>query len=214
MKNTFWIHVVIGVLTIVPLILFNVRRIWVRRPPDPLKFKVGRCIVIGVICVLIGAFLAASYQTAMSTRYEIAIERLARKQAEMLTGQLPAAEFRSFLLENGGEELAASFDRAAEDSAGLRTEGGYDEVRFQFSNWLIPRYWEGKEGFEQVPVLSNENPIYIRYVIDTGETELTYAVRMRFTGERWLYEWIGVPNDTQLKDLKMSPGGKWFAVRA
>ena len=214
MKNTLWIHIVIGVLTIVPLILFNIRKIWVRRPPDPVTFKLSRCIVIAVICLFIGTFLTASYHTAMNTRYEIAVERLAQKHSEMLTGRLSAAEFRAFVVENGGEGVAASFDQAAADSDGVTASGDYTAVKFQFSNWLIPKYWEGKENYEQAEVLTDENPVYVRYVIDTGSAELTYAVRMRFADGGWKYDQFFVPDDGQVKDIKMNPGGKWYSVKA
>ena len=38
MKTALMIYIAMGVLSIVPLILFNIRKIWVRRPPDPIQF--------------------------------------------------------------------------------------------------------------------------------------------------------------------------------
>ena len=39
MKTALFIYILLGVLSIVPLVAFNIRKIWVRRPPDPIRFK-------------------------------------------------------------------------------------------------------------------------------------------------------------------------------
>ena len=49
MKTALFIYILLGVLSIVPLIGFNIRKIWVKRPPDPVRFKPVR---FGVILVL------------------------------------------------------------------------------------------------------------------------------------------------------------------
>lgn len=69
------IYIAMALVSIVPLILFNIRRIWVRRPPEPMKFKPVRFTVILLICVGLGGFLFAGYQVTLHTRYEIATER-------------------------------------------------------------------------------------------------------------------------------------------
>ena len=58
MKTALFIYILLGVLSIVPLVAFNIRKIWVRRPPDPIRFKPFRFGVILVICLFI---VKASY---------------------------------------------------------------------------------------------------------------------------------------------------------
>lgn len=41
MKTALFIYILLGVLSIVPLIIFNIRKIWVKRPPDPIRFNPG-----------------------------------------------------------------------------------------------------------------------------------------------------------------------------
>jgi hypothetical protein len=53
MKTALGVYIAMGVLTVVPLILFNIKKVWVRQPPDPPKFKWGRGVVILLLSALI-----------------------------------------------------------------------------------------------------------------------------------------------------------------
>ena len=91
------IYIAMALVSIVPLILFNIRRIWVRRPPEPMKFKPVRFTVILLICVGLGGFLFAGYQVTLHTRYEIATERAAAQHAQVLAGKSTMEDFRQFM---------------------------------------------------------------------------------------------------------------------
>ena len=67
MKTALLIYILLGVLSIVPLIAFNIRKIWVKRPPDPVRFKPVRFGVILVLCLFLGTFLTVSYQMTMKS---------------------------------------------------------------------------------------------------------------------------------------------------
>ena len=64
MKTALMIYIAMGVLSIVPLILFNIRKIWVRRPPDPIQFKASRFCVILVLCIGINFLGMTKIKTA------------------------------------------------------------------------------------------------------------------------------------------------------
>lgn len=100
MKTALMIYIAMGVLSIVPLILFNIRKIWVRRPPDPIQFKASRFCVILVLCIGIGTFLYAGYQATIHNRYEIATERFAQQHAQFCWDR-PRGGVPGFVEENG-----------------------------------------------------------------------------------------------------------------
>lgn len=209
MKNTMIVYITMGLLTVVPLILFNIRKIWVRRPPEPLKFRPVRFCVILLLCAALIGFLVLSYNTTLENRYEIALERLAEKHGEMLKGSTSAEELRAFVMEHGTEQVAESFDAAT-----LGAAGSGSTVRFQLSDRSLPKYWTDVPEFDQPAQVENENPIYAMYVLESNDELQYFAVRMTMTDEGWKYDWFGNANEQHQKIIKMPTlkNGKWYTV--
>lgn len=209
MKATLMLYIVMGALFIVPLVLFNVRKIWVRKPPEPVKFKWGRFTFIVLFSAFIVFFLVCAYRSTLANRYEIPTEQIATKHAEMLTGRITKEEFRQFVIDNGTENVAASFD--ATDFSALPAA---EEAKFQFSSWYVPRYWEDEEGFEGVEVIDEENPAYLQYLMQIGEQRAYYVIRLRRTEDGWKYDWIGNATEAHSDIIKMPSeiNGKWYTV--
>ena len=218
MKTALMIYIAMGVLSIVRLILFNIRKIWVRRPPDPIQFKASRFCVILVLCIGIGTFLYAGYQATIHNRYEIATERFAQQHAQFLLGQTSREEFRAFVEENGTDQVLSSFDETMNGTGELEIEAGVQplSVKFMLSSWCTPRYWEGAEGFEQVEILDSENPVYVMYVLDDGVSQEYYVLRMVNTDQGWKYDWFGPANEQHRQKIDMPTllNGKWYTVKA
>ncbi len=210
MQATFWFYIAVGMLTVVPLILFNIPRVFVKKAPDPLKINWVRGVVILVLCTLIVTFLCSAYNATLHERYEITLERAAQQHAEALVGRTDGwDEFKAFLTENGTQSLADSL--ATMD---LGENGCTDTVSFQLSSWCIPKYWEGQEGFEQVTVVDAENPVYVMYLLDYNGAQHYIAMRMINTEAGWMYDWIGNATEEQQSIIKMptQKNGKWYTV--
>ena len=209
MKNTQFIYGMMGVLFLVPLIAFNIKKIWVRRPPNSVKFQVGRMIFVLLVSALIVTFLSTAYQATLKNRYEIAIERIAEKHAEMAVGLISFDEFKEFVVNHGTDNVKAGLD-----SAEFVAARDVPSARFQLSSWCVPKYWKGVEGFEQVGVLNDENPIYLMYVLEIGSQQDYYVVRMVNTDDGWKYDWFGNANEAHRKIIKMPTlkNGKWYTV--
>lgn len=204
MKTTLVIYITMGILFVVPLILFNIKKIWVRRPPNPVKFKLSRFIVITVLSLFIIAFLVTAYSETMRNRYEIWTEKIAEKQSEVLLGKCSVSDFRNFVVKNGTDSAAASFDTTAFPGA-----GNYSSVSFQFTGSVTPSIWGGKDYFEQVPYNDGaDNPIYVLYMIDTGDSEDYYVIRLIKTDSGWKYDYIGNETETQKNKLNSTQSYK------
>ncbi len=210
MKTALFIYILLGVLSIVPLVAFNIRKIWVRRPPDPIRFKPVRFGVILVICLFIGTFLTVSYQMTMKNRFEIFLERVATEHSRVLVGDQSWDDFKAFVLENGSDGVGEGLDEIPEPASSC------DEVRFQISKEYTPKYWNGAEGFATVEDVEDNNPRYLMYKLAAGDETRYYALRLRRIGEDWVIEWFGEANDIQIKKISMPSeiNGKWFTVRA
>ena len=81
MKATLILYIVMGALFLVPLILFNIRRIFVRKPPAPLKINWGRGLFVVLFSAFLVFFLVCAYRTTMESRYEIAARFYAGRQS-------------------------------------------------------------------------------------------------------------------------------------
>ncbi len=210
MKTTLAIYITMGVLLVAPLILFNIRKIWVKKPPDPVRFKPGRFTFITLATAFIVVFLVTAYQQTLKNRYEIAIERVAEQHAEAIVGNQSMEEFKAFVKEHGTDKVAASLETAE-----FPDYGDVSEARFQLSKWCIPKYWVDKEAFEQVETLGDENPVYIMYRITADDRQDFFALRMVNTEDGWKYDWFGNPTEEQRKIIKEpnEKNGKWFVVQ-
>lgn len=209
MKTTLAIYITMGVLFIAPLILFNIRKIWVKKPPDPVRFKPGRFVFITLATAFIVTFLVTAYQQTLKNRYEIAIER---------AGGAPCRGDRREISPGGILGLCAEHGTDGGQKAWRPRSplyGDVSEARFQLSSWCIPKYWEGKEEFEQVERLSDENPVYIMYRMTAGGRQDFFALRMVKTEDGWKYDWFGNPTEEQRKIIKEpnEKNGKWFTVK-
>lgn len=201
MKTTLMIYILMGFLFLVPLIGFNIRKIWVKKAPDPVRFNLPRFIVILLLNALILTFLVTAYQQTMKNRPEIAAEKLAIQHGDVLLGQQSWEDFKAFVKENGTENAAA----VLEEMTPLSPVDGLTRIPLQISKWCIPKYWVDNESFEQVPILSDENPVYMMYRMQIGDEEFYYVFRMRKTEEGWKYDWFGQATDGQIKVIKCIP---------
>ena len=211
MQATLIFYIVVGMLTVLPLILFNIPRIFVKKAPDPLKINWVRAVVILLLSALIVTFLSTAYSATMHERYEIALERAAAAHAQVLVGQDDSwEEYKTFLTENGTDTVAASFDAMTLPEADCT-----DKVSFQLSSWCIPKYWETEDGFEKVEILDAENPVYVMYLLEYDGHQEYYSMRMVNTEDGWRYDWIGNATEQQQKIIKMptQKNGKWYTVK-
>ncbi|MGI6264757.1 MAG: hypothetical protein ACOYJY_04740 [Acutalibacteraceae bacterium] len=209
MNTTLFVYIAMGVLTVVPLILYNIRKIWVRQEPSGVKFNPARCAVIGLIAVLLVAFLIGGYRATLRNRYEIALERLATAHAEVVTGQRDEASFWRFVQENGTDAVADDLQKTA-----LTPSGTASSARFQLSSACRPQFWRDQPAFEQAPVASDDDPLYLLYRLEVNGRESLFAVRMGRTADGWRYEWFGAASEEQAKiiGLPSAINGKWYAV--
>lgn len=208
MQTTLMIYILMGILFLVPLIGFNIRKIWVKKAPDPVKFNLPRFIVILLLCVLILVFLVVAYQQTMKNRPEIAAEKLAVQHGNVLMGQQNWDDFKNFVEENGTENMAVVLD----EMEPIKPIDGITSIPLQISKWCTPKYWVDDESFEQVEVLSDENPVYMMYMMQIDGQDVYYAFRIVKTDEGWKYDWFGEANEGQIKaiDMPSKKNGKWY----
>lgn len=218
MKTTLIVYILIGALFLVPLFLFNIRRIFVRKPPAPMKINGGRAAFVLLFSAFLVFFLVNAYHVTISSRYEIIAEKIADMHAQMRMGQISVEEFQTFVKDNGTELVGESLEHM-DFSDETNQAAGPKLVRFQLGNRMTPNYWEKDDAFPKAKILGDESPIYLLYKMEQGSDTRFYTLRLRQIDGGWQYDWLG--NATQEQIDSMNKGrylpneknGKWYIVK-
>lgn len=216
MQTTKFIYIMMGVLFILPLIGFNIKRIITRRPDRSLRIKWPFLGFIVAFSVLLITFLAIAYQTTLFIRYEIAAERYINYHAEYATGQISLEEYIAATDKLRVEPLEAGQAENLLALAGAPTKA----VRFQFSDSILPEAYKDWAELPTIDLVDKENPIWIIYSIDNAKTQQYYLICLRWSEtEGWkILEHVLAPEDFQnaLPGIKPyipnAKNGKWFYV--
>ena len=137
MQTTKLIYISMLVLFLVPLFGFRIKRMTVKKVREKRRIKWVSVALTLLLAVLIGGFLYASYQTTVSTRYELAAERYIDLHGEYATGQISKDEFQ--------RKIAPVLTKDADISAftdAIAAEGqDAGAVRFQIGSRILPKYY-------------------------------------------------------------------------
>ena len=212
MKTTQVIYWVIWLLIVLPLVLFNIRKILVKEPLQKLKIRWKTFVIVLVCIILSSVFLFSAYRVTITTRYEIAAERVITAHAKYLLGSYDYNGFKAELQEQSSEQYQNTIKE--EDFF----TGKAQTVRFQIGDWIIPKYYTDKDVLPSTTVLNNENPVYIFYLLEhDGKRDYYYMRLVRQENHSWRVDAHSPASEEQLdtyrKNLPSTESGKWFTVK-
>ena len=217
MQTALILYIVFWFMVIVPLVLFNLKRIRVKNSDGSGRIKWGFLSAILAIAVLLTVFICSSYQMTVRTRYELAAERFVEYHAKYLTGHLSYEEYIA--------ETAALRGGSEAPSQEVLDVPGVDllKARFQIGDWMTPSKYDGVEGFPETVVLNTENnPVFLFYTVDNGTETSVFLVRMESdsNGQNWLFTYQGVVPEEIVSNSSFNSfkpnakNGKWFEIAA
>jgi len=216
MRTAILVYIMTWILLVVPLLLFNLKRMRKKRPDGSYKIRWGFISFIGVICVIISVFLFSAYQTTIQSRYELAAERFVQKHGEYLTGRLSFDEF----VEETSSLYLSEAAIPAEDMLFVQGSSA-DSVRFQIGDWITPKYFRDVEGFPKIEIIEEEsNPVFIFCSINSGDVSSFFLLGMKSDdkGQNWrifCYEPLPEEIETNTAFNSYKPNaknGKWFYI--
>lgn len=216
MQTAKLIYISILALVVIPLIAFNLKRIFTRKPGEKMRFQLLPASIMIALIAIASCFLFFSYQATINNRYEIAAERYGRLEAKYLSGMLDIDAY----MEDSKVLRITTFDES-----GLRERlqtlllPGTGKVRFQISDWIIPKYYAKEDAFPETQVTGDNNPVFILLRFDLGDGEYTYEL-IRMTADEnqsnWKIDYHGPATEEQVKiggyALPSEKNGQWFNV--
>ena len=214
MQTAKMIYLVILILLIVPLILFNIKRMSVKQLGSKRRIKWGVVIVIAVLSTFISGVLFAAYKVTVDTRYELAAERYIDLHAEYVTGQITYDEYiaKTAPMRTIGADTSTLKDQLATSDGTAKKA-----VRFQISSWIIPKYFTDIPSLPAVSVIDNENPVFLIYRFDDASVVSYYLIEMVWSDAGgWKIAYHIKASDAQVKkgesNLPSIKNGKWFYI--
>ena len=216
MQTTLAIYLVMWILLIVPLLGFNIKRMSVKQLGMKRRVKWGAVIILASITILISGFLFCAYKVTVETRYELAAERYIDLHAECVTGQITYDQFveRSAPLLTGDADISAMTTQLS----GAATEASQKKsVRFQIGSWITPKHYQEDGVFPQTTAIDANNPVFIIYLFDDGQTQTYYLIEMVWNDNGgWKIAYQAPATDAQYvaekSTLPSLVNGKWFTV--
>ena len=212
MKTTLIIYIALWVLTVIPLITFNIKRMRVKNPPDPPHVNVRFTVIICVLAVFITGFLFMAYKDTINTRYEIAAERYITQHAEYLVGNTDEKGF----LNSTKNMRTDSYDTSGLSEV-LGKSGSAKTAKFQIGSWIIPKYYKDNPHFPKAEVKGDQNPVYLVYLMVADGKREDYIIRMtRNKDLSWKIDYQGIATNKEMKvaasGMPSEINGKWYTV--
>lgn len=181
MKTALVVYVITWLIIIIPLVLFNLKRIRVVMPDGKKKPAWKFILFLALLQIVITILLVSSYQITIRTRYELAAERYVEKHAEFLVGHVSYEEY---------EELTAPLlsGNMPEEKVLLVPGDDLHTVRFQIGDWITPKNFLKEPGFPDVEIIDEEaNPVFLFCVVDNARESVIYLLGMKAdaNGQNW-----------------------------
>ena len=209
MKTTLIVYLVFWLMITVPLICFNLKKMWKKQPGEPKRFQWKVFITVAVVFVLSSAFLFSAYRVTMRVRYEISAEQYLTYQGEYLTGIRDEEDLLSQISAMQTEE----FDTELQPSLPYSSA---QQVRFQIGDQITAKYAE--RGYLPIPDEANQdNIIYTFCLVDIDGQQAYYFLRMvRQDDDRWKIDAFVLANDQQVsanqRYFANAETGIWYTV--
>lgn len=182
MKTTGIVYLVFWLMITVPLICFNLKKMWIKNPGEPKRFNWKVFTVVTVVFVAASAFLFSAWRVTLNIRYEITAEQYLSAQGEYYTGSRPQEELQKEL----EAFVTADFDSAQDNASFPYGEAG--QVKFQIGDQINAKY-AAKGSLPEPSKEQWDNTIYAFYLLDVDGQQSYYYLRMICQeDDRWLID--------------------------
>ena len=217
MQTVKIIYCSLWILLTIPLVLFNLKRVFRRQDDGRKKANIPSIILVSILFTLVSVFIFFSYRTTMASRYEVAAERYITEHARYLVGTNSYDQY----LEKTAVQREGDFIPEQESLDKGVSDGKF--VRFQFGDWITPAKFKGIEGFPETVILSDDaNPVFLFYTMSDGVDTVFFLVGLQsdVNGSNWKITYHDVlpeeiATNSQFNSFKPNAkNGKWYNISA
>ncbi|HOJ09706.1 MAG TPA: hypothetical protein PK733_03830 [Clostridiales bacterium] len=214
------IYIAIAVLTILPLIAFNIKRFTVKREGENPRPNIVIIILTLGGSILLGVFLFSLYKFTLDYQPQLVLERFIRSYSSTAAGKI---DYEKFLKETESictPEFLSLKDRCYREIEADR-QAGLGTVSFQLGETILPKYYFDKEFFPNVEGIkqNDKQPIYMLSMIEYGETRKFYITLLRIQGNKWYVDSFNEASKElaeyayRYNFMKSEHANKWFKVK-
>ncbi len=223
-KLIFW---AIAILTILPFIAFNCKRMTVKKEGEKPRPNIKAIVFISVGAVILSLFIFSLYTFTINYQPHLVLERFITSYASVISGKIDQDKFFEEIDSISGPQLNSGNTKLVEmienDYIVIDTMVKGNNVRFQLGEIIIPRHYVDKDVFIQIEGVkkTDENPIYMLSMIEIGEARKYYILLLDLddAGNKWKVLGIDEASEETVdyayknKLMKTEYANKWFELK-
>jgi len=220
MRTAKTIYIAIAALTIIPLIVFNIKRFIIKKEGEHPKLNIVRILSVLSGSILLGVFLLTLYRFTLDYQTQLVLERFVRAFSSVVAEKI---EYDDFLEETENictPEFLSQENRCLSD---IKIDQQFDSktVSFQLGENILPKYYVDQEFFPDMEGANkiDTHPVFMVSMIDYGGTRKFYVALMRIKGNKWYIDSFNEASENLVQYayrynlMKSEHSNKWFRVK-
>jgi hypothetical protein len=218
MQTTLYVYLIMWTMIVLPLLVFNVKRMSVKPFGERRRPKWGFISFVVVFIVLVSAFLFSAYTYTLKARYELAAERYISLHAEYITGQM---SYEEYIAKTKDLRTFNADTSHLQDELALDSKSNPKSVKFQIGDWIIPKYYLENDLYPDTTMIDDDNPVFLWYRINDAESSTIFLIKMVWkdaNGWQITYHARATEEQANTSEVKNSLpsliNGKWYRISA
>jgi len=221
------IFISIAILTILPLVAFNYKRMTIKKEGEKPRPNIRAIVLVSISSVILGLFILSLYIFTINYQPHLVLERFMNSYASVISGKIDQEKFFNEIGDIAGPELNSGNDKLMEmirsDYIVIDTMVEGNSVRFQLGEIIIPRHYLNTDAFRQIEGVkeTDEHPIYMLSMIEVDEARKYYILLLDLdeTGNKWKILSVDEASEQTVdyaiknKLMKTEYANKWFVVK-
>lgn len=218
MQTTLYVYLIMWTMIVLPLLVFNVKRMSIKRLGEKRRPKWGFISFVAVFIVLVSVFLYSAYTYTIKARYELAAERYISLHAEYITGQIT---YEAFLAKTSDLRTSDADTSHLQDELALSNDATPKSVQFQIGNWITPKYYLENDLYPDTTPIDEQNPVFLWYRMNDAESSTIYLIEFVWSdtnGWQVAHHARATEEQANTSEVKNSLpsliNGKWYRIFA
>ncbi|NMB96403.1 MAG: hypothetical protein GYA02_07310 [Clostridiaceae bacterium] len=227
MQTAKFIFILIAILTILPLVAFNLKRLTLKREGEKPRPNIKAIVLVSLSAVVLGMFILRLYTFTINYQPHLVLERFMNSYASLISGKIDQRDFFKEIGSVCSSELNSEnvqlLEMIENDYTIIDSMVEGNSVRFQLGEITIPRHYLDKDVFTQIKGVkeTDEHPVYMLAMIEVDEARKYYIslLDLDVLGNKWKIISIDEASQETVdyayrnKLMKAEHANKWFVVK-
>jgi len=222
MQTAKLIYISIAVLTILPLIVFNIKRFTVRKEGENPRPNIKAIVMVLLASIILGLFLFTHYRFTINYQPQLVLERFINSYSLVISSEIGQDEFFKRVENISTSEFMAEKDKMLEQIR-LDSKDRTGSIRFQLGEIIYPKYYLAQDIFPKLDGVkeNDRKPIYMLAMLEIDGSREYYILLLDQdeSGNRWLINSFNKASQeiidyaSRYNFMKSEYANKWFKVK-